>query len=392
MFYKMWLLVAFFFVIAVSAQTPPYQGALLLQPGDLTSKCLRADNANGAQVVVSDCTGSSDQEWTFTNGQIQLYGGKCMDVTGGVNADGTKLQVWDCGPSSTVSQQFTYTGFGDNHIVWNNTNKCLDLTYGNLTNGNQVQILTCSDVPTHVWNTGYMYNNLPNQTEIGQTGTNNCGTGSSQTSMCQTMWMNDADDFCLWAPPSVGTIGDTERNEVAWCTRGGRGTRIIPNGTLQGVHFVRTPDYIQVTGVGDFTQINVQPGDGGGELDPHGADSNGNPVGGLVFGNTFGANLQFHEWANFIGASDFCMRACIGPNARQNCQHIYDEMGCYWNMPANYDAGVFESCQGDDDLPMGVYNGSTWSQGVEPTPSAHPVASSSSCTTFSSITSLPMRR
>lgn len=52
--------------------------------------------------------------------------------------------------------------------------------------------------------------------------------------------------------------------EVAWCTRGGRGTRIIPNGTLQGVHFVRTPDYIQVTGVGDFTQINVQAGDGGG--------------------------------------------------------------------------------------------------------------------------------
>lgn len=37
-----------------------------------------------------------------------------------------------------------------------------------------------------------------------------------------------------------------------------------------------------------------------------------------------------------------------------------EEMGCYWNMPANYDAGVFESCQGDDDLPMGVYSGSTW--------------------------------
>lgn len=42
-------------------------------------------------------------------------------------------------------------------IVWNNTNKCVDLTYGNLTNGNQVQILTCSGVSTHVWNTGYMY-------------------------------------------------------------------------------------------------------------------------------------------------------------------------------------------------------------------------------------------
>jgi hypothetical protein len=102
------------------------------------------------------------------------------------------------------------------------------------------------------------------------------------------MWMNDADDFCLWAPPENGTIGDTEREVVAWCTKSNRGTRVIPDGTLQGVHFVRTPNYIQVTGVGNFTNINVAPGDGGGgecffftlcvpcsygliELDPHGA-------------------------------------------------------------------------------------------------------------------------
>jgi hypothetical protein len=118
---------------------------------------------------------------------------------------------------------------------------------------------------------------VPKTTENGQTGINNCGTGSSQSSMCQTAWINDADDFCLWAPPSVGTIGDTERNEVAWCTKSGRGTRTIPNGTLKGVHFVRTPDYVQVTGVGDFTKINVPRGDAGGELDPHGPDGNGNP-------------------------------------------------------------------------------------------------------------------
>jgi hypothetical protein len=102
------------------------------------------------------------------------------------------------------------------------------------------------------------------------------------------MWMNDADDFCLWAPPEVGNIGDTEQEVVAWCTKSGRGTRIIPDGTLSGVHFVRTPNYVQVTGVGNFTMINVAQGDGGGgehfistgwmhrahgliELDPHGA-------------------------------------------------------------------------------------------------------------------------
>ena len=136
-----------------------------------------------------------------------------------------------------------------------------------MTNGTQIQVWDCNgaeDGNNQIWDTGYMYNATPTTSEPNQSGNNACGTTSSQTSMCQTMWMNDADDFCLWAPPETGTIGDTERDEVAWCTKGGYGTRLIPDGTLTGVHFVRTPDYVQVTGVGDFTKINVAAGDGGG--------------------------------------------------------------------------------------------------------------------------------
>jgi len=88
---------------------------------------------------------------------------------------------------------------------------------------------------------------------------------------------------CLWAPPYTdgtnSTIGETERIEVAWCMKDGYGTRLIPDGTIQGAHFVQTPDYVQVTGFGDFTKMNIPAGDQGGELDPHGADGNGNPVG-----------------------------------------------------------------------------------------------------------------
>jgi hypothetical protein len=36
---------------------------------------------------------------------------------------------------------------------------------------------------------------------------------------------------------------------------------------LKGVHFVKTSEYVQVTGVGDFTKINIPKGDSGGELD-----------------------------------------------------------------------------------------------------------------------------
>jgi len=261
-----------------------------------------------------------------------------------------------------------------------------------LTNGNKAQLWTCTNGnPNQVWNTGYMANSLPAKSEAGQSGYNNCGTTSSQSSGCQTLWINDFDDFCLWAPPKPAeTIGDSERDEVAWCTRSGRGTRTMPNGSLKGVHFVKTPDYVQVTGEGDFTKMNVKAKDEGGELDPHGADGNGNPVGGLVFGNSFGNALQYHEWTNFMSATEFCVRACVGPNAARNCQHIYDIMGCYWNMPANYDSGTFESCKGEDALPMGVYGTSTWHQGVSPTPGPHPVPKSSSCRTLPTITVAPV--
>lgn len=59
---------------------------------------------------------------------------------------------------------------------------------------------------------------------------------------------------------------------MAWCTKSGRGTRTIPNDTLKGVHFVQTPEYVQITGVGDFTKMNIPRGDSGGELDNRGAD------------------------------------------------------------------------------------------------------------------------
>ena len=90
--------------------------------------------------------------------------------------------------------------------------------------------------------------------------------------------VNSIEDWCIFAPPKPGAdsvIGNTERIEVAWCTQSGHGTRVIPDGAISGAHFVQTPDYVQVTGVGDLTKINIPKGDEGGELDPHGADGNG---------------------------------------------------------------------------------------------------------------------
>lgn len=69
---------------------------------------------------------------------------------------------------------------------------------------------------------------------------------------------------------------------------------------------MRTPDYVQVVGFIDQAKINIQAGDFGGELDPHGADlvccyappyisylnidQRGNPMGSLVYSNAFNAS------------------------------------------------------------------------------------------------------
>ncbi|PPQ92264.1 hypothetical protein CVT25_008572 [Psilocybe cyanescens] len=198
----------------------------------------------------------------------------------------------------------------------------------------------------------YLPSNVPAQTEQGQAGTNQCGTALNQTSECQNAYINSVTDFCVFAPPNPGpgsVIGNTES---------GTGARLIPDGAIKGAHFVQTPDFVQVTG---------------------------NPIGGLVFSSAFGQLEQIHEWTNFVAADEFCFRACKpGPLAATFCQHIYDVMGCAWNMPANYGEG-FENCQADSGQPMGVYGSSTFHQGEPVTPSAHPIPPSSSCTPFTTI-------
>lgn len=81
-------------------------------------------------------------------------------------------------------------------------------------------------------------------------------------------------DFCLWAPSVPNkTVGEAEGDMVAWCTKPGHGTRLVPDGLLTGLQFLKTPDYIQVVGfMSDQTLLDLALGDYGGEMDPHGAD------------------------------------------------------------------------------------------------------------------------
>lgn len=235
----------------------------------------------------------------------------------------------------------------------------------------------------------FSYSDLPDTSETGQTGTNRCSGANTDDSMCQTLLLNSAEDFCLWGPPTSGKeVSVTEEIEVAWCTKD-HGARQIPNGALHSVHFVSTPAYLQVTGTGDLTKLNIKKGDEGGELDPHGATGNGNPIGGLVYTTAWsstGKHEQISEWMMEISATSYCFRGCKGTDyvSQMLCTHIYDEMGCDFIMPASYEKDVFESCEGDVALAPGIISTWTFTEGDSVTPSARSKPSSSKCATVSS--------
>ncbi|KDN44467.1 hypothetical protein RSAG8_05514, partial [Rhizoctonia solani AG-8 WAC10335] len=241
----------------------------------------------------------------------------------------------------------------------------------------------------------------------GQYGYNLCNsTTEGPTSRCQTAMVNSIDDFCLWGPPEPNSlIGNVEGEAVAWCTKPGRGTRVIPAGANRSpIHEDSLLRPGTVVGHIKQTGINLAANDNGGEMDPHGADRRGNPLGGLVFSNAFASNggnngtyQQVVEWHNFMGADRFCMKACDpkDPDDDKFCEHIFDRIGCEYNAPAAYRDGVFESCEGENQDFPGIYTNAagqvvTYTQpperagDIKTMPYQPKVPASSNCVTFQS--------
>ncbi|PWN51855.1 hypothetical protein IE53DRAFT_385780 [Violaceomyces palustris] len=185
-------------------------------------------------------------------------------------------------------------------------------------------------------------------------------TPINQTSVARLATINSIDDWCTFGPPSNDQpLGNVEGETVAYCTKPRNNARVIPDGTVTGAHFVKTPLYIQLMATGDFTKIGMMPGDEGGELDPHGATNMGNPVGGNVTSNISGEDVFYEEWMNYVSATQICFRICIAGSdlapTPLECQHELDVMGCNFVMPGNYADGVFDTCDGDSAYPPGLY-------------------------------------
>lgn len=133
---------------------------------------------------------------------------------------------------------------------------------------------------------------------------------------------------------------------------------------------MKTSAYIQVTGFIQNSALNLASNDGGGELDPHGADLQGNPLGGVVYSNGTTDSPDGHtlaqafNWNLFVGGGQFCAKVCYNSvTSPDYCQNIYDLIGCSYNMPSAVQNGTFTSCEGDLQDEAGIYTSN--GQGIQ---------------------------
>ncbi|GLX96162.1 lectin [Herbidospora sp. NBRC 101105] len=130
-----------------TASTSPLRGVASNRCVDVTG----ASQANGTAVVLWDCNGQSNQQWTSTAaGELRVYGNKCLDVNNNGTADGTGVLIWDCNGQNNQKWRFN----GDGSITAIGANKCLDVSGASTANNARIQIWTCTGASNQRWTRG----------------------------------------------------------------------------------------------------------------------------------------------------------------------------------------------------------------------------------------------
>jgi hypothetical protein len=115
----------------------------------LAAKCLDISNggtADGTKVQLWTCNATAAQSWT-RNGLTLRALGKCLDVSGGGTADGTLVQLWTC--NGTGAQAWVPGTAGS--LVNPQSGKCLDVSGNNSADGTQIHIWTCLGAGNQNW-------------------------------------------------------------------------------------------------------------------------------------------------------------------------------------------------------------------------------------------------
>ncbi|MCA2215476.1 ricin-type beta-trefoil lectin domain protein [Jidongwangia harbinensis] len=102
-----------------------------------------ASSANGAQMILWDCHGNANQQFSQSGQELRVLG-KCLDVPG--NAAGTRVQISDCGGAN---QKWNLNSNGTVSNAQNGL--CLDVNGAATANGTAVVAWTCHTGANQRW-------------------------------------------------------------------------------------------------------------------------------------------------------------------------------------------------------------------------------------------------
>jgi len=106
-------------------------------------------NANRTNVQLFDCNGSKSQKWNYVSSNKSIrdnIGGRCLDVARGINANRTNVRMYTC--NGTNSQQWTFTKRKE---IRNAMGRCLEIAGGVNANRTNVQIFDCNRSKSQQW-------------------------------------------------------------------------------------------------------------------------------------------------------------------------------------------------------------------------------------------------
>ncbi|MFG2575711.1 non-reducing end alpha-L-arabinofuranosidase family hydrolase [Streptomyces sp. NPDC048481] len=116
-----------------------------------SGRCLDVSGASqtdGTNVQIWDCYGGTNQQWTLTDAnQLTVFGNKCLDVPGHATTAGTRPVIWSC--NGGTNQQWRVNP--DGTVVAVESGLCLDVSGGATANGTAVRLWNCTGGAGQKW-------------------------------------------------------------------------------------------------------------------------------------------------------------------------------------------------------------------------------------------------
>ncbi|MEU5529705.1 RICIN domain-containing protein [Micromonospora chersina] len=113
----------------------------------VSNRCLDVSGgrtADGTRTQSWDCLNNAAQKWRWSGGSlVNPNSGKCLDVAGGSTADGAEVRLWPC--LGNGAQQWVAQPNGN--LVNPASGKCLDADGWGTANGTRTILWTCGPGP-----------------------------------------------------------------------------------------------------------------------------------------------------------------------------------------------------------------------------------------------------